>query len=338
MANPTINVWRAKVGNRVRIYVKNLPMEGQAWIEPRGTGLRGGFDGDPSGMSEAELIEIVENITECRTGNWADLLAAADSMPKSGRGRAEGKMAASRRSGIPSAKSWTDNDALKLDPNAMTHPLKSEATIIVDDREPAEFVDRLRNVRHLKVEIASLETGDFLIPGKAIIERKTGADLVASILERRLFTQADRLAEAGLRGVLMLEGNVYQQGNISLESITGTLSHLSTLGISIIPTLSLEHSAYTLVTFVKHMTQGLGYEINLHGSKPKDDLVEEARYALASFGGISANLAKVLHDHFGSIAEFANASVADLSAVPGIGPARAKKVFDILHAKSKKGA
>jgi DNA excision repair protein ERCC-4 len=334
MANPTINVWRAKVGNRVRIYVKNLPVEGQAWIEPRGNGYRGHFDGDPLGISEAELIAVVEGLTGCNTGIWADLLAAADAQPKVPRGREQGQMAASRRSGVPTSKSWTDSDALKLDPNVMTYPLIEEVTIVVDDREPAEFVDRLRTVRNLKVEIASLTTGDFLLPGKAIIERKTAADFAASIIEKRIFSQADRLAMADLRGVIMLEGNVYQQGNLSLESITGMVSYLSTLGISIIPTLSIEHSVYTLVTFIKQMSQGLGYEIALRGPKPKDDPVKQAKFIVEGFSGISANLAKVLIEHFGSLFDLANASVAELSDVPGIGPSRAKSIYETIHART----
>lgn len=332
MATPGINVWRAKAGNMVRIYVKNLPIEGQAWIEPRGAGYRGVFDGNHSGMSETELLGIVEKLTGCATGVWSELLDAAESRPKAPRGREQGQMAASRRSGIPTSKSWTDSDALKLDPNVMTYPLTEEFTIIVDDREPAEFVDRLRNVRNLKVEIASLPTGDFLLPGKAIIERKTAADFAASIMEKRIFNQAERLAMADLRGIILLEGNVYQQGNISLESITGLLSYLSTLGISLMPTLSLEHSVYTLVTYIKHMTQGLGYEIPLHGPKPKADPMKQAKFVAAAFPGISANLAKVLIDHFGSLVRFANSSLAELSAVPGIGPSRAKSIYETLHA------
>jgi ERCC4-type nuclease len=331
MANPYINVWHAKVGDKARIYVKNLPIEGEAWIEPHGTGLRAVFGGRHPAVSEAELIGVVERLTGCDTRVWADLLAAAESRPKGTRGRGPGQMAASRRGDVPTSGSWTDADAAKLDPNVMTHPLTQEITIIVDDREPAEFVDRLRKVRNLKVEIASLPTGDFLLPGKAIIERKTSADFAASILEKRIFTQAERLAVADLRGIILLEGNVFDQGNIGLEAITGMLTYLSTLGISLVPTLSIEHSVYTLVTYIKQMAQGLGYEIALRGPKPKSDPMRQAKFVVEGFPGVSANLAKILIDHFGSLARLANSSLTELSAVPGIGPSRAKSIYETLH-------
>jgi ERCC4-type nuclease len=333
VANPSLNVWRAKVGEKVRIYVQNLPIEGKAWVERSGAGTKGVFDGNHAGMTEADLLKTVEELAGCSPLAWSEFLDAVESKPKAPRGREQGQMAASRRGGVPTSKSWSTIDALKLDPNVMAHPLTEEVTIIVDDREPAEFVDRLRQVRNLKVEIASLPTGDFLLPGKAIIERKTNVDFAASIIEKRIFTQAERLAVADLRGIILLEGNVYDQDNLSLESITGMLTYLSTLGISLMPTLSIEHSVYTLVTYIKQMTQGLGYEIALRGPKHKGDPMQKAKFVVEGFPGISANLAKVLLDHFGSIVKLSNSSLAELSAVPGIGPARALAIHETLHAR-----
>ena len=51
-----------------------------------------------------------------------------------------------------------------------------------------------------------LDTGDYLIDDKVLVERKTISDFVASLVERRLFPQTARLADSRYRSVLMIEG------------------------------------------------------------------------------------------------------------------------------------
>lgn len=216
----------------------------------------------------------------------------------------------------------------------MVHPLTRQTVIVVDDREPGEMVDRLRGVENLKVEIASLETGDYVVPGKLVIERKTAADLVTSVIEesKRVFWQTDRVASSGMRGVLLLEGDLYRQTNMSLPAITGTLSYLSVIqGISVFPTLSLEHSAYVIVKLVRHATEGLGYDLALRGSGPKEP-PEAAAFVLEGIPGVSSTTAKALIAAFGSVSGVCSASVEQLREVPGVGPKRARLIHETLRA------
>jgi len=197
------------------------------------------------------------------------------------------------------------------------------------------MVDRLRRVTNLKVEIASLETGDYLVPGKLLIERKTSVDLVQSVVEesKRMFSQTDRVAASGMRGVLLLEGDIYRQTNMQLPAITGTLSYLSVIqGISVFPTLSIEHSAYTIVKLVRHAVQGLGYDLSLRGSGPKDPAAASA-FVVEGIPGVSAATARSLLAAFGSVAGLCAASLEELRAVPGVGPKRAQLIYDTLRAR-----
>jgi len=246
-----MNLWRAGNGF-TRIYLNGLPVEGKVWLQASRGRTAVHFENGVDGIPVSEVLAKVADTAGCDPLNWNELVATVETLPKPKSGGSRERMAASRRYDAAPPPAWQPTHADLLDPNVMQHPLTEDTTIMVDDREPAEMVDRLRAVKHLKVEIGSLETGDYVVPGRLIIERKTAADLAASVTEegRRLFYQTDRVASSGMRGVLMLEGDIYKQTNMTLPSISGTLSYLSVIqGISVVPTISLSHSAYMIGLF-----------------------------------------------------------------------------------------
>lgn len=331
-----LNLWQSANGF-TRIYLNGLPVDGKAWLVSKRGRTTVEFERGSSGMPADQVLALVGDVAGCDAYDWTALVAAVEIMPASPRGRAPGMMAANRRNGSDAYRPerWTEADAEFLDPNRIEHPLTQETVLVVDDREPAEMVDRLRAVPKLKIEIASLETGDYVVPGKLVIERKTAADLANSITSdsKRLFWQTDRIASSGERGLLLLERDFYQQTNMSLPSITGTLTYLSVIqGVSVVPTLSLAHSAYTIVKAIRHAVQGLGYELNLRGSGPRNPSAAAA-FVLEGVPGVSAVTAQALIAHFGSLAKVAMADVASLLAVPGVGPKRAQTIFDVFRAE-----
>lgn len=314
-----------------RVYINGLPC-GKAWLQAGKGGFRIQFEKDSEGMPETELLEIIRSIIDVHPSNWKQFVSAVQQQATPSWGRAAGKMASSRRSYEPAPSEWTEEHARELVPSPKTHPLTKPTTILLDDREPAEMVDLLRTVPNLHIEIGSWETGDYIVPDKLIIERKTAADFAASIIDKRLFSQTERMASSGMRAILLIEGNVYQQTTMSLESITGALSFLAAIqGLCVIGTISLEHTAHMIVKLTRHAVEGLGYEIDLRGAAPKDPS-GAAVFVLQGIPGISAATASELLKTFGSIAALANADLTALRAVPGIGPTRAKAIFETLRA------
>ncbi len=78
--------------------------------------------------------------------------------------------------------------------------------VIADCREPAEILASLREAAAaaaragtadgsaaVEVEVEALDVGDYLVGPGAAVERKTGADFVASILDGRFAEQAAKL-------------------------------------------------------------------------------------------------------------------------------------------------
>ncbi len=81
-------------------------------------------------------------------------------------------------------------------------------TIEADDRERAGgVVDALAAYPQVVVAVGRLPVGDYLPGGGVVVERKTAADLVLSIRDRRLFDQAARLRAGAAHPLLVLEGD-----------------------------------------------------------------------------------------------------------------------------------
>ena len=79
--------------------------------------------------------------------------------------------------------------------------------ILIDDRERAGPVpDALVRTGIFDPRFERLTLGDYLVDGRFLFERKTLPDLVQSIKDGRLFSQALRLAESPLQSALILEG------------------------------------------------------------------------------------------------------------------------------------
>lgn len=98
-------------------------------------------------------------------------------------------------------------------------------------------------VRHIKEAGCSairqrLDVGDYAA-GAFLFERKTAADLLASLLDGRLFDQAGRMRGTGLRPVLVVEGDLWGElagRDLHPNSVMGALLALASMGISLVPT------------------------------------------------------------------------------------------------------
>src|SRR5882762_9209151 len=83
----------------------------------------------------------------------------------------------------------------------------SMVTITVDHRERGSGVpEALSHLGGLEVRIATLWYGDYSLAGAVGIERKTGSDFAASVIDGRLFRQAGGLCRTYERPLIIMEG------------------------------------------------------------------------------------------------------------------------------------
>lgn len=205
-------------------------------------------------------------------------------------------------------------------------------TIEIDHREPAGFEAFLSQVENLTVERVHLPIGDFRVNGRIIIERKTVLDFAGSVQSGHVFDQAQRMGfEPDAIGVVVIEGDVFRQHTGMLASaVTGAITCLSFVQrMTVVNTISQEHTSYLLAKIAQHDRNGLGYALPLHKDKPTA-LIDAQRYLLEAVNGISGGLSDALLRHFGTAQAVFNASESELLKVKGIGPKTAKRLRDVL--------
>lgn len=77
--------------------------------------------------------------------------------------------------------------------------------MIIDYREPEKYKKALQEIKSFKVDIGNLPYGDYLV-GNFLIERKTVADFIKSIYDRRIWKQLDGMKSVSDYPILLVEG------------------------------------------------------------------------------------------------------------------------------------
>jgi DNA excision repair protein ERCC-4 len=205
--------------------------------------------------------------------------------------------------------------------------------IIVDHREARSGVsEHLSCLPNIRLRWKNLSTGDYIVDGSVIFERKTAADFADSIFDERLFLQAKRLTELSLRPAFIVEGTAADWRALALrrEAQQGALITLTL--IFDLPVFRCETPKETAQLLVYAGTQlaRLRSEISrYHNGKPKGKRTRQLRL-LAALPGIGPERAHRLLEHFGSIQACINASAEILETIPGIGPKTAAAIRDLV--------
>jgi ERCC4-type nuclease len=170
-----------------------------------------------------------------------------------------------------------------------------------------------------------------VLSDRLVVERKTGADLAASIKDRRLFEQVERLHAAYDAVVLIVEGEPI---HISEASWTGALARVLASGVAVLRTSDPEDTAAWLVRLHRLEEKGPSEARGRpQPRRPTADLALVAEDVLGCLPGISTVGAQRLLAHFGSLAAVFAADEAALRRVPGIGPVRGAALARLFGAR-----
>ncbi len=210
-----------------------------------------------------------------------------------------------------------------------------QITIIVDKSEFASGIPgMLASISEVTVETAELSCGDYVIGEGVVCERKTAADFIASLFDKRLFVQAKKMSTDYVKVIILIEGDIYAtQSAIAHNALRGAFSYLAVLeGFSLVYTHDSEGTAKLLATMARHLQHGLGYEIPLRCNKSKDSRVI-SQFIIEGLPSIGPGKAISLLQHFGSVEGVFLASQQDLIEVEGIGKQLANRIYEAIRAK-----
>lgn len=211
--------------------------------------------------------------------------------------------------------------------------------IIIDSREKCTNI--IRTLREkAKVEIKHLEVADYLLSDRVAVERKTVEDFLASIIDKRLFSQATELARNFPIPLLVMEGrdDMYSLRGINPNAVRGAIISLSIdYGIPLIFTRDEEDTANFLYIIAKREQEEEKREVTLRGERKPVLLEEKQRYVIESLPNVSSVLAKRLLERYGSVAGVMKATRKELMEIEGIGEGKADEIVKTIISRYMQG-
>ncbi len=226
--------------------------------------------------------------------------------------------------------------------------------IVVDDREGASGLpEALARRLGSGVRRGRLELGDVAVGEAFLIERKAAADLVESLLDRRLDRQLAALAAAPgpARPVVIVEGHftaLELRGIDPVEVRQAMLAIQLDWGLPLIRSRDLDHTVQWIGELARRAATrpaapgmdlrpgarraapGGGGRSGRKAVPPIDPTLAVQAAALKRVPGLGPAKARRLLEHFGSLSALRAAGEASIAAVPGIGEGLARAVRQAL--------
>ncbi len=194
----------------------------------------------------------------------------------------------------------------------------TKTKILIDYREKNSLVPSHLKKLNLEIEFRELKIGDYFVKN-TIIERKTFADFLNSMINSHLLKQMEELKQFEKK-LLIIEGidenELYEEKNprINPNAIRGFL-----LSIALkhkIPAIFTKNSEDT-AKFICILSRKKENEKPLNGKKRSFNKKEQLQFIIESFSGIGPKTSKKLLKKFGTIQNIINAPEENLREILG---------------------
>jgi DNA excision repair protein ERCC-4 len=202
--------------------------------------------------------------------------------------------------------------------------------VLVDRRERGSAIPEALVAAGLDVQLTDLPVGDYVLGLDLAVERKSSADLGASIRDGRIFDQAVRMQSAFAQAVLMVEG---EPSGIAPDAWRGAVCRLVEDGFTVLHSLDVEDSAAWIIRLAKRARRAGPTNHTDGPRRAQRHPSAQAEAILSVVPGISTVMARSLLSDFGSVAAVAAAAPEGLRRHPGIGRVRAARLGEALHGR-----
>ncbi len=180
----------------------------------------------------------------------------------------------------------------------------SSLLVFADSREHGSVIDRLFK-NGINVKVGQLKAGDFIISEDVGVERKTTDDFVNSLVDKRLFEQAQKLKQNFVRPLYIIEGNfenLFSVRNVDSKAILGALTSLILdWQVPLLFSRNPEETADIITNLAKREQIDNKKLVSVRsGQKPKI-LTEQQQYFIEGLPNIGPTAARNLLKHFTKI-------------------------------------
>lgn len=204
--------------------------------------------------------------------------------------------------------------------------------VIVSDFREKKVIDNLKRLG-ASVNEQSLEVGDFICSENVAVERKSYDDFISSIIDGRVFEQAENLKKNFKKPIIIIEGYSNREFNDNAFK-AAVASLLVDFDVSLLNTRNEYETAKNIFWIAKkEQSEGrTGVSIRV-GKKPKDEnqLIE---FVFSSLPGVSTKTAKKIMENFNSPKDFFSSSEKQMVKV--LGNKKGKDAWKLLNTRLKK--
>ena len=208
---------------------------------------------------------------------------------------------------------------------------KDKPVVITDSRESKCSVKKYLEGLGAVVKTLPLKVGDFICSERVCVERKTGDDFISSIVDGRLFQQAEELKNNFTKPIILVEGNYYAGGMNESAIKSALASIILNYEIPIIMTKDEGETARTIFWLAKREQIISNVGMGIKGKKKPKRLKDLQEHVISGLPGVSVVLSRRLLRKFKTIKNLANAKEKELLEVDGVGKVLAKRLHELLN-------
>ena len=206
--------------------------------------------------------------------------------------------------------------------------------VYVDHRESKSGVTRGLSNLGVKVKPTSLPVADYQISPQVAVERKSTDDFVSSLMDKRLYKQAQELVENFQKPLIILEGQDLYSSSLHPNAIRGALASLAVdFNIPIIPTRNPEDTAAMIHRLAVREVDKGSKDVQMRTERKPLTLQEQQLFIVESLPSVGPVTARKLLEMFDSVEGVISAGVSDLKKVDGIGDKIARNIRKIISSK-----
>jgi len=213
-----------------------------------------------------------------------------------------------------------------------------ETKIIIDNRERNLSILEGLQENGTEITFAQLPVGDYIISDRMCVERKTARDFESSIMDARLFEQAQRLHDSFEKAIIVIEGE-NAEFTMSRNVVIGAILRLyAELNTQIIFSSGGEETAYILAKLAEREQIKDSREPRILGHKKAYNQYQWQLLILSAIPGVGPKLAGQLIRRFKTLKNVVLATPEELTEVDKIGKKKAERIYSVLNSEFKEAA